>query len=92
MRAEASASQQLSEWYRRMANGVQQVRARIEDLDVQLVRLVHHEGYYLAVLTRSELPTNGQALGHAAAGGQLGRPGQYLSARSVPSSASRAIP
>ena len=47
----------------RMADGVQRAHARIEDLDVQLVRMVHRSGsYYLAVLTRAERVPSGVKL------------------------------
>ncbi|MFT3922137.1 MAG: helix-turn-helix transcriptional regulator [Myxococcales bacterium] len=47
----------------RMANGAQRAQARIEDLDVQLVRMVHRSGsYYLAVLKRIEHAPKGVKL------------------------------
>jgi DNA-binding CsgD family transcriptional regulator len=42
----------------RLANGAQRAQARIDNVDVQLVRMNHRTGsYYLAVLTRSEAST-----------------------------------
>ena len=41
----------------RLANGAQRGYSRFADVDVQLVRMNHRTGgYYLAVLTRAELP------------------------------------